>query len=215
MNAFEKHPSVEELTQLAEVGSKAKVTATHVEKCAACRILLEALHRDRATWALPPESVLERSLETRREQPLPIPKQPVRLEPALADVRAAQGALASEEATIVAGTCNAGQVSVLMRPPMADAAWRFEIRVWASAPDQSRDVKIALVHDDHLIARATTSSAGSLSSSRRYFPLAGFWKSTSPAARVVVIEDPSTGRLKRRRESSRPGGESRARRRAT
>lgn len=158
MSARRTHPTLDAWLTWIEGGESGRELTEHLATCASCRALIGALRsarsaRARGAWQEPSDEVLGRALGATKEKRLANVKRTRPMQWQASDVRGDGGSAVADDARIVAGSCTGGEISVLVHPPLRDASWRFEARVWLTeAPADARAV-IGLVHGDHVLQR--------------------------------------------------------------
>ena len=147
------------------------------------------LHGDAGVWREPPDDVFERALDLGDQKRLPRGDARRRVRAKVTDVRSAGGPSVADDARILAASCPDGEVSVLVHPPLDDARWRFEVRVWfADAPADST-ATVGLVHDDHVLQRVEVGDGETL----RFddvVPEGWTLEIHMPGGATVVLDDP-------------------------
>lgn len=189
-----RHPTLEQIRAwIADAGAVPEISA-HVADCQSCHALVDALGaarraRSRGPWIDPPDDVVERSLRTKSSRRLPRrdTSKVVQFDPV--DVRSGDGAAVADDAMIVAGSCDGGDVSVLVHPPLDDVHWRFEARVWLAENDGDAKATIGLVHDDHVL-QSHAASDGEMVRFEEVAPEGWCLEVHMPTGEVVVLDDP-------------------------
>ncbi len=189
MTPVSRHPTAEEWIAWIEAGSDpASEQAAHLASCAACREAadsLRELHTARkATWRLPPELLTRRAL-ARRGRPAPATAQRVReIRFAAADVRS--GATAAGEPRTLSGSTDGVRVGLLAVPRPADRHWAIRGVAWLEG---AAEVRVLLVHDDHVLADTLLVRSGEFAFDEPSPP--GWTLEVHPAAGTpLVIRDP-------------------------
>ena len=158
MNARRSHPTLDAWLAWLSQDQRDRDLADHLGSCASCGILVDSLVRARSarargSWRAPNEDVLVRTLGLGMEDPLPSLGSRQQVQWNTAGIRGEGAASVADDATIVAGSCPAGEISVLVRPPLMNAAWSFECRVWLHDAAPTLHAVIALLHEDHVLRR--------------------------------------------------------------
>lgn len=189
-----RHPSLEAIRAWIADADASPEIGEHVADCRSCRALVDALGaarraRSRGPWVDPPDDVVERALGVKSSRRLPRrdEKKTVHVDPA--DVRSGDGAAVADDAMIVAGSCAGGDVSVLVHPPLDDALWRFEARVWLAESDGDASATIGLVHDDHVL-QSHAAADGAMVRFEEIAPEGWCLEVHMPNGEVVVLDDP-------------------------
>ena len=150
---------------------------------------LDLLAQGGARWKEPPEDLVSRALGARREKRLPRTKRRRTVHWDAADVRSPGGPSVADDAKIVAGSCPGGEVSVLVHPPLENATWSFEARIWFAEPDDTARAVIGLVHDDHVLQRHEVAD-GEMCRFEEIVPDGWSLEIHLPDGDTVVLDDP-------------------------
>ena len=203
MSARRRHPSLEDWKLWIASGEQAGSLHDHHSTCTACRALVDTLRtvrrvRATGTWTTPPDHLTASAVAVAGRRRPPRPSRSVPLSCLPVDVRG-DAVVMADDARIVAGSCEEGEVSVLVRPPLEDANWSFEARVWCSDTgqggahgDPGATITVVLVHDDHVI-RSVEVADGARARVEDVVP--GRWRLEihMPGGTTLVLDDPFAG----------------------
>ncbi|MAF27202.1 MAG: hypothetical protein QF819_01310 [Gemmatimonadota bacterium] len=137
----------------------------HHDTCVRCRrevgtlrVLLRA--KQAMKWVAPPERVrklVERLPDGRLLPDLTAAARPLAWAPA--DVRGG-GMGAAGQTRMVSRVVPEAEVGIMATPPKGDGRWRIQGKVWLRKEKPGDAVRIALIHQEHVIARADLPSGG-------------------------------------------------------
>lgn len=194
MNARRAHPTLEVWLAWIDGAVDDDGLREHLVQCASCRALTDTLRisrdaRARGIWAEPSDDVLARAFGARTEAILPRARRPRGIEWQAADVRSGGDASVADDAKIVAGSCAGGEISVLVHPPLRDASWHFEARVWLRDAATDARAVIGLVHGEHVLQQLAARDGETV---RFDEVVAGGWalEIHLPNGESVVLRDP-------------------------
>ncbi len=192
-----RHPTSAEWIEWIRSGrSEPPGLAAHLARCVACRerasSLGELARHDDVRWALPSSDVLDRTLRgleesARREETAPARgRRRKSLDWIPADVRTS--ALAPELAPrVVSRRVGSARVSLYAAPIPGEPAWSVRGRVWLDEPQG--DIRVFLVHRDHVAALARIASGGTFHFEE---PVPSGWslEILLPSGEFLVLREP-------------------------
>ena len=167
----------------------------HLEDCGACRALVDTLEsaqraKGRGVWREPPAELVDRAVRVRTEKRLPPSHRTRPVSWSATDVRGDAAAVTDDDARIVAASADAGELSLLVRPPRRDARWSFELRVWLGPEDEAAPAaEVGLVHGDHVVARHEVRD-GEVLRFREIVPAGWSLEIHMPDGEALVVHDP-------------------------
>jgi hypothetical protein len=190
MTRRDRHATTEEMLTWLDAGRpEDDPTARHVAACEECAGLASALGELRKaarsrSWTLPPESV-RRGAMTRRGAPAPRLRRATRADWTPADVRGS-ASLAAGQPRSLTGAIPGLRVGLLVTPRPGERRWEVRGKIWLAG---GGEVRLFLVHDDHVIAEAALRESGEF---RFDEPLPPGWSLEVHPARgaPLVIADP-------------------------
>ena len=195
MTPSRSHPSQQEWTHWIEDPASATDPAAlqqHLAKCTVCRRMVDTLRdvlkaRRVSRWEAPPPGLVDRALKRPVEPAPPVPSRPRRLEWEPLDVRG--GALGTAGAARLSSRVfDEGEVGIVAVPPAGDGVWQIRGKVWIRGEDPG-ELRVTLVHEDHVIATTTTRSGADFELEEAVGP--GWTLEIHlPSGRTLTFEEP-------------------------
>lgn len=194
MNSRRKHPSLDQWMGWLDRTPSDPQLHDHLQSCDECRWMVHTLRESRdalsgGRWTDPPQGLVDDAVSVGGSPRPPVAKNPVKVDWHIADVRGGGSALAADEAQIMAGSCESGEASVLVRPPLEDSAWHFEVRAWMATPGDDDVIHLVLALEDHVVHAETAAEGTTV----RFAEIVSTgWKLEVhfPDASTLVFEDP-------------------------